>query len=70
MLVVPKIRAKFYCADCKSWFDSPISKEWEEPREFWGMTCFEHFIEYRCPECNSDDVWDSYNLIEDDEMEE
>lgn len=69
-MLVPKIRAKYYCPDCESWFDEPYFIEWDEPREFWGMPYSEHLAEWHCPYCDSDYILDESDLVEDDEMEE
>lgn len=52
---------KWYCEDCKEWFDEPNIIEWDEPRgEFWGMPCSEHMAECHCPHCNSEYVKEKY----------
>lgn len=50
------------CYDCGSVFEDSevIFEEWDEPREFWGAPCMEHFVKLRCPYCNSDDIMENY----------
>lgn len=63
--------SKLKCNNCGSVFDEFEAEwvEWDEPREFWGMSCSEHMVELHCPQCNSDSCEDYYGN-EDEEEEE
>ncbi len=61
---------KYYCEDCKEWFDELYIKEYDEPRgEYWGIPCSEHRIERHCPYCDSEDRIYADDIILDDEEE-
>ena len=45
----------------------------KEPREFWGSTVYETFVDYCCPYCDSDDVdvYDErFDDVDDEDEEE
>lgn len=59
---------KYYCEDCQQWFDDPDVVEFDEPRgEYWGIPCTEHMIEWHCPYCNSEAIYEKRDVILDDE---
>ena len=63
---------KYYCMDCKKWFDVPVTEEVDEPRgEYWGMACTERVFYQYCPECGSADIEEAKHIeLFDDEEEE
>jgi predicted RNA-binding Zn-ribbon protein involved in translation (DUF1610 family) len=66
---VKEIKDKYYCAECKSWFEFPVVHQWKEPRgEYWGIPCDEEMCEWLCPVCGSDEILKASELeVEDDE---
>lgn len=60
--------SRYECGHCGAICDEDelALETWDEPREFWGMPCYEHMVEIRCPYCGSDAI-DEYE--EDDEDE-
>lgn len=59
----------YKCECCGGIFDEPFIRRYKESREFWGMTCYEEFIEETCPYCDSDDFRE-YDEEEDEEEDE
>lgn len=45
----------FKCRCCGEIFEEPHIRRYKEAREFWGMSCYEEFVEETCPECGSED---------------
>lgn len=63
--------AKYYCANCDTWLDELNIVEWDEPRgEYWGIPCSEHMSEWRCPYCDSEDIYESRDIVEPEEEED
>ncbi|MBR4377333.1 MAG: hypothetical protein IKP50_00385 [Bacilli bacterium] len=61
---------KYYCEDCKSWFDEPNVIEYDESRgEYWGIPCSEHMVEWYCPYCNEEGIISANDIIIDEEEE-
>lgn len=60
----------YICLDCKEVHEDSklVYKSYDEPREFWGMPCYEHFVEAYCPNCGSDEL-EKYYPDEEEENE-
>ena len=68
---VPTRVDRYYCEDCQSWFHTPHIVEYDESRgEFWGMPCSEHMVEWHCPNCDSESIFEANQLYIIDEEEE
>lgn len=66
---------KLKCNKCGNIFyeDDDYVEIRREPREFWGSTVYETFVDYCCPYCDSDDVdvYDErFDNVDDDADEE
>lgn len=59
----------FKCKYCGAIFEEPHIRTYKESREFWGMPCYEEFVEETCPECGDYD-FDEYDEDEEEEDEE
>ena len=62
----------FKCRCCGEIFEEPHIRRYREAREFWGMSCYEEFVEETCPECGSEDFreYDEDEEEYDDEEDE
>lgn len=58
----------FKCRCCGKVFEEPYIRKYKEEREFWGMPCYEEFVEETCPYCGDYDFREYDEDEEEDEL--